>query len=341
MQIHINTYGSYLHIKDQMFEIKLPDNRGIHHFAAHKIKSIWLSKGIALSTEAVFLAVKNNIDMIFLEWDGHPIGRIWHSKLGSTTLIRKKQLEASLDNRALKYICDWLVKKLENQIDFLKDLKKHRMEQESLFESNSGKILEFKSKIKNIKAQSLDQIADQLRAWEGNAGKYYFSTLSDILPRQYQFNGRSTRPATDEFNAFLNYAYGILYSRVEKSLLIAGIEPYLGFLHRDDYNHKSMVFDFIEPFRIFAEKPIFHLFSGKKVKKDHTEKIANGVRVTKEGKALIIENFNKYFDDEKVRYKNKNRSRSIIIQYEAHRFANELIDFNNTDTDNENEYLKI
>lgn len=339
MQIHINTYGTYLHIKDQMFEIKLPENQGKHHIAAHKVKSIWLSKGTVLSTEAVFLAVKNNIDIIFLEWDGHPIGRIWHCKLGSTTLIRKKQLEASLDNRALNYTRDWLGRKIENQIDFLKDLKKHRMEQASLFDSNAEKINDFKNKIKNIKAESLDHISDQLRAWEGNAGKYYFSTLSDILPRQYQFDGRSTRPALDEFNAFLNYAYGILYSRVEKSLLIAGIEPYLGFLHRDDYNHKSMVFDFIEPYRIFAEKPTFHLFSGKKVKKDHTETIANGIRVTKEGKALIIENFNKYFDEEKVRYKNKNQSRANIIQYEAHKFANELI--NGSDDNFENEYLKI
>lgn len=339
MQIHINTYGTYLHIKDQMFEIKLPDNHGKHLIAAHKVKSIWLGKGTALSTEAVFLAVKNNIDIIFLEWDGNPVGRIWHSKLGSTTLIRKKQLEISLDKRALEYTKVWLSSKLENQKNFLKELKKHRMDQSEMFDFNIEKINEYRNKITNINSQNLDEISDQLRAWEGNAGRIYFTTLSDILPRNYQFNGRSARPALDEFNSFLNYAYGILYSRVEKSLLIAGIEPYLGFLHRDDYNHKSMVFDFIEPYRIYAEKPVFHLFSGKKVKKEHTEKIANGVKVTKEGKTLIIENFNKYFDEEKVRYKNRNQTRANIIQYEAHRFANELIAGPNSNFEMENKQI--
>ena len=32
-------------------------------------------------------------------------------------------------------------------------------------------------------------------------------------------------PAKDEFNTLLNYAYGILYSKVEKACIIAGLEP--------------------------------------------------------------------------------------------------------------------
>jgi CRISPR-associated endonuclease Cas1 len=72
------------------------------------------------------------------------------------------------------------------------------------------------------------------------------------------FKGRSSRPAEDPFNAFLNYAYGVLYSRVEKALIIAGVDPFVGFMHRDDYNMKSMVFDFIEPYRIYAEETVFN-----------------------------------------------------------------------------------
>jgi CRISPR-associated protein Cas1 len=110
MQLHINTYGTYLHVKDQLFEIKIKESGEIkkHHVAAVKVKSIWLSKGTALSTDAVYLAIKNNIDIVFLEYDDFPIGRVWHSKLGSTSLIRKKQLEASLGPLAVSYTKQWL-----------------------------------------------------------------------------------------------------------------------------------------------------------------------------------------------------------------------------------------
>jgi CRISPR-associated protein Cas1 len=149
--------------------------------------------------------------------------------------------------------------------------------------------------------------------------------LSKVLREPYKFSGRSFRPAKDPFNAFLNYAYGVLYGRVEKALILAGVDPYVGFLHRDDYNFKSMVYDFIEPYRVFADKVVFSLFSGKKVNQSHTDQIANGFQLNKEGKVLLIEQLNKYLEQEKVRYRGRNQTRSNIIQADAHQFAHDLI----------------
>ena len=79
--------------------------------------------------------------------------------------------------------------------------------------------------------------------------KKYFGAISSIVPEKYKFEGRSRNPAKDEFNAMLNYGYGVLYSMVEKACIIAGLDPYIGFLHTDNYNKKSLVFDVIELFR--------------------------------------------------------------------------------------------
>ena len=115
---------------------------------------------------------------------------------------------------------------------------------------------------------------------------------------------------------------------MEKALILAGVDPYVGFLHRDDYNFKSMVYDFIEPYRVFADKVVFGLFSAKKVKQSHTDEIANGFRLNKEGKVLLIERLNEYLEEEKVRYRGRNQTRGNIIQADAHQFANELISDN-------------
>ena len=107
MQLYINTYGTYLHIKDQMFEIRIKKEDKTwekHHYSAKKVKTIVLSQGTALSSAAVKLAVTNNIDILFVERDGRPIGRVWHSKLGSTTRIRKEQLVASMNQDGLKAV---------------------------------------------------------------------------------------------------------------------------------------------------------------------------------------------------------------------------------------------
>lgn len=328
MQLNINTKGTYVHIKDEMFEVKVKnENQEVQkfHYSAKKVTSIVLAQGIALSTDAVKLAVKNNIDIVFVEQDGYPIGRVWHSKLGSTTKIRKKQLQASESAVGVKWIKLWINTKIQNQIDFLKDLKKHRSTKAEFMEEKTENIKNLKTSLELIKGDRVKDFSDTLRGLEGTSGRIYFETLSNLLADEYKFKGRSSRPAKDSFNAFLNYSYGILYSKIEKALIIAGVDPYVGFLHRDDYNQLSMVFDFIEPYRIFAERVVFKLFSGKKVNQTQVDKITNGYTLNKNGKTLLIESFNKYFEEEKVRYKGRNQTRSNIIQFDAHFFANSLI----------------
>lgn len=199
------------------------------------------------------------------------------------------------------------------------------MHKAEVFDNTISQLENYRNNIQKIDALSINEIADKIRGYEGYAGKIYFALLSSILPEEYQFKSRSFRPANDPFNAFLNYAYGVLYSKIEKALIIAGIDPYLGFLHRDDYNQKSMVFDFIEPFRIYADETVTKLFTAKKVNQSHTDNITNGYSLNKDGKILLMETFNNFMESEKIRYKGKNHSRNNIIQYDAHAFANKLI----------------
>jgi len=328
MQIYLNTYGTYLHVKDDMFEIRVPvkDSEPIkQHVAVHKVSSIIMSTSAALSTDAVRLALTNNVDIIFTHSDGHPMGRIWHSKLGSTTKIRKRQLEASLGKDAVIYTKGWIGEKLNNQLDFVRDLRKHRPQLAELLNDKVNRLESLIKSVKGLSADKIEDIADTVRGLEGTAGRLYFETISYVLPEIYKFSGRSMRPAKDTFNAFLNYGFGVLYSRVEKCLIIAGLDPYVGFLHRDDYNQKSMVFDFIEPYRVFVETAVFRLFSAKKVNRAHADEITNGVTLNKEGKELLITALNDYMQSETIRYKGRNQTRANAMQQDAHSFANELI----------------
>ena len=329
MHLYISTYGTYLHVKEEMFEIRRRQEGGeifTKQYSATKVTHIYLGTGTSLSTDAVKLAMIHNVDIVFLEQNGNPIGRVWHSKLGSTTKIRKRQLEHSLNADGLKWVKTWLVAKLENQLNFVKDLKKHRPQHADFLNDKITRIETLVVSITQKSGANTAAVADSLRGFEGTAGRLYFETLSYVLPTEYKFEGRSSRPAKDAFNAFLNYGYGILYSKVEKALILAGVDPYLGFMHRDDYNQLSMVYDFIEPYRIFADEVVFRLFSGKKVNKSHVEAHTQGVSINAEGKKLLVEAYNKFFDDDPIRHRNRNQTRSNIIQLDAHVFANTMLD---------------
>jgi CRISPR-associated protein Cas1 len=122
----------------------------------------------------------------------------------------------------------------------------------------------------------------------------------------------------------LNYGYGVLYSMVEKACIIAGLDPYTGFLHTDNYNKKSLVFDIIEMFRTFVDETVVHLFSKREVKEEYFEKIQNGVSLDKEGKAVLIEALNETFE-KTIKYKGRNIKTKNVIQFECHRIANNLL----------------
>jgi len=276
-----------------------------------------------ISTQAVVQALEHNIDIIFLDAYGDPIGRIWFSKMGSTALIRRKQLEVADDRIGLELVRDMIDQKMENQIRFLKKLMHARTGKESQFKGPISSIEQSRSAL-GRNDQDLESMRNHFMGLEGAAGRAYFQCLSKILPEKYRFERRSRRPAKDPFNAVLNYCYGILYSLVEKACILSGLDPYVRFMHTDNYNKKSLVFDLIEPFRVYGEQTAVYLFTGKKMKDEYFDAREHAVSLNTAGKPVVVETMNKHLE-ETVRYRKKNVKRKHILQHEAHRMANILL----------------
>jgi len=321
MQLVVNSRGSYLRKKNNCFLIKNDDK--VLEVSAKKIESILITTSAYISTDAIKFAMDNNIDIIFLDHFGNPYGRVWHSKLGSTTLIRRKQLESSTGDRGLNLAKEWIICKIDNQIELLKNLKNSRPHKENALKAYIDSIEDKKIALLKIKGV-LEEKRNSIMAVEGMAAKEYFEALSYIMPERFKFKGRSRNPAKDEFNCLLNYGYGVLYSMVEKGCILAGLDPYLGFIHADNYNKKSLVFDLIEMFRFLVDKTVIYLFSKRKVKKECFEQIKNGLSLNQEGKVILISALNETLD-KKVRYRGRNIRNRNIIQFECHRIANNLL----------------
>ncbi len=321
MQLVINTYGSYLHKNGDCFKVKTDEK--FFEISCKKVSSILISTAAYITTDAIKMAMENNIDVVFLDEYGDPYGRVWHPKLGSTTLIRRKQLEIAETEKGLNLALEWVKTKFSNQIELLKILRKTRPHKSAEISSYMEKLGKTSDKLDSL-SSNIDECRGSIMGIEGSGGRIYFEALSSLMPDRFKFKGRSRNPARDEFNCLLNYSYGVLYSKVEKACIIAGLDPYVGFIHTDNYNKKSLVFDLIENYRIWADETVVNLFASRKVKTEHFDKILNGFTLNKNGKVVLFENFNTYID-ESIRYRGRNIKRDNIIQFDCHQIANKLI----------------
>lgn len=321
MQLVINTRGAFLKKEKNCFLVK--NEEKIVEVSADKIDSILITTSATITTDAIEFAVENNIDIIFLDYHGNPYGRVWHSKLGSTTLIRRRQLEAECADTGFYLARGWIAEKIQNQIDLLKDLKKNRPDQKDQLDISIAKIEGLRETLLAMKG-SLDIKRGSIMGVEGMASATYFDAIAGIMPEQWRFKGRSRDPAKDAFNCLLNYGYGVLYSQVERACIIAGLDPYVGFLHTDNYNKRSFVFDLIELFRVHADRTVVNLFSKKQVTPALFDPVPGGLYMNKEGKALLIGALNEMLDRE-IEYHGRNVKIRNTIQMECHRIANGLI----------------
>lgn len=321
MQLVINTRGSYLRKKGNCFLVRSDDK--VFEVSANKVDSIMITTSAYISTDAIKFAVENNIDIVFLDFYGDPYGRIWHSKLGSTTLIRRRQLEFYGKKEGLNLAKSWILLKVENQIELVKRLEQTRSEKKDVLETSIDKINQLKDQLKKVKG-TIDEKRQTIFGLEGMTSRTYFDAVNFMMPDKWKFDGRSRNPAKDGFNCMLNYGYGVLYSMVEKACIIAGLDPYIGFLHTDNYNKLSLVFDIIEMFRTHVDETVIFLFTKRKVKSEYFDKMEGGISLNKDGKAVLIEALNQSFD-KSVKYRGRNMKVRNIIQSECHEIANMLI----------------
>ncbi len=322
MQLVVNSYGAYIRRREECFQIAVDEKK--QEISAHKVDSILITTSVLISSDALLLAHENNIDVIFLDQFGNPFSRVWHSKFGSTTYIRRKQLEFSENSKGLDLAKDWIGEKLDNQTELLEKLKRTREKKHDEIETYISAIREKRDELANLKGENIEDVRERIFSLEALCGKTYFQAVNFIIPDRYSFSGRSRQPAKDAFNAFLNYGYGILYSKMERACILAGLDPYIGFLHTDNYGKRSFVYDIIEIFRCHVDEVVIKLFSKRLVKESMIREIQNGVTLVKEGKELLISEFNKMME-ETMRYRGRNIKKSNIMEYECHRLANSFI----------------
>lgn len=296
MELILNTYGTSLNRDNDGFVIS--NSEGRQRIPAEGIKTIQIGKGAQITSDAVMLAIEREIEILFVDKSGQIFGRIWSPKYGSVSTIRKGQLNFSLSHEALDWIKEVLRQKIENQQALLLMMESDDMVVHNKVSTAIRRMEDYRTKIAGIDGEVVSDVSATLRGWEGVASKIYFEALNLFLPEKYRFDARSQHPAMDITNAFLNYGYGMLYGKIEGALIKAGIDPYIGVLHRDDYNRPVLVYDVIELYRVWIDYVVFTLIMQDTVTDEYYSVKSDGSYWLEAlGRRVLIQSVNDYMDE--------------------------------------------
>lgn len=294
MIVEISTHGSTLKRDHDSFLIS--SQEGKSEIPAEKVDAIIISANALISTQAIRLAIEKQIHIVVADWSGNPFARVWVSSQGRATDHRRLQYLNQNTIIGLRISTDIVTRKIIRQRKILLDLKNNRKKQISELEDAVSTLKEILEKLREENEQLTKE---RLLGLEGWCAKKYFRAVSAVLPERWKFEERSQHPAKDEFNAALNYIYGMGYSGVEKIIVLSGLDPNAGFYHADSYGKPTLSYDIMELVRPLMDQSIVSLFTKKIVREDwfeRQEKGNGGVFLAKKGRMSIVK---KYIEENK------------------------------------------
>jgi len=279
-----------------------------------------VGEGIGISTNAIRACAERGIPIYMVDGRGQPYAALYSAGLTGTVLTRREQIAAYNDERGVTLAKAFARGKISNQAAFLRYIAKYRKETDPRLYQElrwaADEVRDHLEELRRLRGATVDEIRLEVLSIEGRAAQRYWAALKLVVPEQYGWPGRERRGARDAVNSALNYCYGILYGQVERALVLAGLDPYGGYVHVDRPGKPSLVFDFIEEFRTpVVDRTVIGL-ANKRVPFEQDEK---GL-LTLETRRMLAERILGRLEKAE-KYERKRQALRTIIQQQARHLA--------------------
>lgn len=197
----------------------------------------------SLSSEIIYQCAKRGIDIDFIR-KNEPYAMLSFNHQPHHAVVQKQYKDYE-SNRFLAISKNMLAAKIKNQVNLIKYFARYRKSADNALYQQ---LFEIAQEIVLIaKKLSYQKSKDIVRGIEGSCSSLYWRAFG-LLIGEETFH-RTTRDAPDAINQALNYGYGILYHRVQSSLLKAHLDIYAPLFHAPQAKKPTLVYDAIEEFR--------------------------------------------------------------------------------------------
>jgi CRISPR-associated protein Cas1 len=286
--LFVTTQGSYLAKEGETIVVKV-DGEIRLRLPVHTIGGVVCFGNVSCSPFLMGFCAENGVGLSFLTERGRFLARV-QGPVSGNVLLRREQYRRADDPQASAEVASAvLTGKIANSRTVLqRALRDHSDKMAADEVSFAVKRLSY-----HLDLLNQGQALDILRGYEGDAAHIYFSVFDHLIVAQkgdFSFQERNRRPPLDNVNALLSFIYTLLVHDIRSALESVGLDPAVGFLHRDRPGRPSLALDLMEEFRPFlADRLALSLINRQQVQANGFEKSDSGaVMMTDEARKTLL-----------------------------------------------------
>jgi len=306
--LFVTTQGAYLHKEGETVTVNVEREVRLR-LPIHTLDGVVCFGNVMMSPFLMGFCAERDVTVSFLTEHGRFLARVQGPVAGNVLLRRRQYRGADDPFFAAGLARAFVAGKVNNcRTIILRALRDHpeKVDREALRAAAD--------RLAAILSQLQQAIAlDTARGFEGEAAKIYFGIFNQLITAQkgdFFFHERSRRPPLDRVNCLLSFLYTLVMHDARSALESVGLDPAIGFLHRDRPGRPGLALDLMEEFRPFlADRLALSLVNLGQVK-------AKGFAVSESGAVLM--------DDE--------TRKTVLVAYQKrkqeeilHPFLNETI----------------
>ncbi len=286
--LFVTSQGAYLHRQRESLLVEVDGETKVR-VPVHTLEGILCFGQVMVSPQLMELCAERHVFISFLSQSGRFWARV-QGPVSGNVLLRRAQYRMADDCKGSAQIAQAVViAKIRNsRAVLLRALRSHPSCQ------GAGEIHQAVNHFGELlRALDSPQSLASLRGIEGEAARRYFEIFTHLILTQkdaFPFEGRNRRPPLDNMNALLSFLYTLLAHDVTSALESVGLDPAVGFLHRDRPGRPGLALDIMEEFRPYlADRLAVSMVNLKQVTGAGFQKTETGaVNMSEETRRQVI-----------------------------------------------------
>lgn len=256
----------------------------------HLLEGIVTFGHLGASPALLGMCAEKDIAVSFLTEHGKHLATVQGTPKGNVLLRRKQYRWADTEDESSRLAAMFITGKIANSREVLRRFLSDYSDKQ---DTNEIK------KISKHMAQNIFKLGNnigvaEIRGVEGEMARKYFSIFDQLIVNQKEdffMQGRNRRPPLDNVNALLSFLYSLLLHETRASLQAVGLDPYVGFLHRDRPGRPGLALDLMEELRPYmVDRLALSLVNRQQLsKKDFVQKETGGVIMKEDSRKTVIE----------------------------------------------------
>lgn len=250
--LFVSTQGAYLAKDGETVAVRI-DGEVALRVPVHTLESIICFGNVGCSTFLLGFCGERGVGLSFLTEHGRFLARIQGPVSGNVLLRREQYRRADDPDCSAQVATSCVLGKVANcRTVLLRALRDHgdKLDAPALEQATDHLAA-------SIRRLQEGLALDEVRGVEGDAARVYFAAFDHLIVRDKEhffMRQRSRRPPLDRINCLLSFLYTLVLHDIRSALESVGLDPAVGYLHRDRPGRAGLALDLMEEFRPLADR---------------------------------------------------------------------------------------